>query len=120
MYLAVYGTLRKCVNPLIYNEGAEYIETTKLNEFKLYRYRSTPIAVPTGDPKDSIVIEIYKVNEDLFDDVDYFEKTYGYYLRYIENFHNKYNTLGIYVKFNIELYEEIKSGDYCKWYRRHL
>lgn len=59
-YVAVYGTLKKGHGNHRLVEG-RYIKTTKIANFNLYTTGYIPFAIPSKDPMDQIVIEVYYV-----------------------------------------------------------
>ena len=80
--IAVYGTLRSGEpnHPLINGDPASrYINTDYVRGMRLYALNGpvVPIAVPTGNEKDRIVVEVYDVGLSTRESVDSLEGVYG-------------------------------------------
>lgn len=62
--VAVYGSLREGLGNHRLIESCEKLSTERLHGFKMNDLGYFPAAFSTNNPEDSIVIEIYKVDED--------------------------------------------------------
>lgn len=77
MYVAVYGTLKKGHGNHRLIEG-RYIKTTKIANFKMFTTGSIPFAIPSNDPMDQIVVELYYVTPSSFKMMRQLELGAGY------------------------------------------
>lgn len=59
---AFYGSLRKGMeNHYAYENDLKYLFTTKLPGFKMYSLGEYPYVVRTEDPRDSIIVELFRI-----------------------------------------------------------
>lgn len=80
--ILVYGTLRKGIPRHDYYIGdylksgeAEFIKETTIKNFKLY-FNYYPLLFPTDVPTDTVVVELYKVTEDVFEAIRSMEEDF--------------------------------------------
>ena len=79
-YFFIYGSLRKGeYNHYIMEKCSELMGLTKIKGFKLISLGSYPAIIPTGDKKDLVVGEVFKINDfNIINRVDGMELGAGY------------------------------------------
>ena len=112
---AFYGSLRRGMMYYeVYKRGLEYQFSAQLDGFKLYALEEYPFAVKTNNGSDSIVVEVFKiVNPETEKDIHELELGVGYY--YDEVVINSV-TAGIYLYEESGNYQEVKGGDWVKFF----
>ncbi len=77
MLLAVYGTLRRGggANVMLKLMNARYVGRGRVRGYRMFASR-IPFAVRSGNPEDTIVVEVYDVPEDKIPLLDYYESGY--------------------------------------------
>lgn len=112
-FLATYGTLRKTM----YNNKRfpmEFIKTTSLKGFQLYDLGPYPMVVPTGNPEDVVVFDVFQVTSRTKESIDAMEQGAGY--TNLEVDINEELKATVYVYNHIpQRAIQIKSGDYVKY-----
>ena len=80
--IAVYGTLREgfwnyesFLLPHLQNARAKFVLKTKVRNFKLY-LQKWPLIYPTDVSTDSVVVEIYKVTPEVFENIKSMEENF--------------------------------------------
>ena len=98
----------------VYKTGLVYQFSAQLDGFKLYALEEYPFAVKTNNGSDSIVVEVFKiVNPETEKDIHELELGVGYY--YDEVVINSV-TAGIYLYEEPGNYQEVKGGDWLKFF----
>ncbi len=112
---AFYGSLRRGMMYYeVYKDGLEYQFSAKVEGFKLYALKDYPFAIKTSQPKDIIVVEVFKIaNSDIEKKIHELELGVGYYYDEVKI---KSVTVGIYLFRTPENYPEVKGGDWVKFF----
>jgi len=112
---AFYGSLRRGMMYYeVFKQGLEYQFSTEVAGFKLFALKDYPFAIKTGQPKDIIVVEVFKiVNTDVEKEIHELELGVGYYYDEIEV---NSDTVGIYLFDRAENYPEVIGGDWVKFF----
>ena len=112
---AFYGSLRKgMMYHEVYKQGLEYQFTTEVEGFKLFALKDYPFAIKTGQSKDIIIVEVFKIiNPDIGKKIHELELGVGYH--YEELKVNSYE-VGIYLFDRPENYPEVIGGDWVKFF----
>jgi len=112
---AFYGSLRRgMMYHEVYKAGMEYKFSAQLDGFKLYALKEYPFAVKTNKKEDSIVIEVFKItNPQTEKSIHELELDVGYYYDEIKV---KSITAGIYLFSDPGNYQEVKGGDWVKFF----
>jgi len=112
---AFYGSLRRgMMYHEVYKNGMDYQFSARLHGFKLYALEEYPFAVKTGQPSDSIVVEVFKITDPKTEKSIYeLELEVGYY--YDEVTVNAI-AAGIYLYESPGNYPEVKGGDWVKFF----
>ena len=98
----------------VYKSGLAYQFSTRINGFKLYALEEYPFAVKSGNGTDSIVVEVFKIiNPETEKSIHELELGVGYY--YDEIVVNSV-TAGIYLYQHPGNYQEVKGGDWVKFF----
>jgi gamma-glutamylcyclotransferase (GGCT)/AIG2-like uncharacterized protein YtfP len=112
---AFYGSLRRGMMYYeVYKDGLEYQFSARVEGFKLYALKDYPFAIKTSQPKDIIVVEVFKViNSDTEKKIHELELGVGYYYDEIKI---KSVATGIYLFHSPENYPEVEGGDWVKFF----
>lgn len=79
--VAVYGSLLSGLGNHRFLDGANYLGTVRLNGFEMYSLGPFPAVVPADTAKDSIVVEVYEVDEVTLGNMDMLEGHPDFYER---------------------------------------
>jgi gamma-glutamylcyclotransferase (GGCT)/AIG2-like uncharacterized protein YtfP len=113
--LGVYGTLRKGMNNHRLLRDSKHVDTVRVPGWMMITLGSyIPTIVYTGTAHDSVVLEVYEVDEDTLHDIDQLEGYAG------PNGNNWYTRSLVY---GDEVYAYtwqhiVKGGDYVEWRSR--
>lgn len=114
LLVAVYGSLRKKHhnhNYYLNNNQTEYLGTDKTEpKFTMYSLGSYPALTLSGTT--SIVIEVYRITEDIEKDLDRLEGYPNYYSKTVID--TKWGKAKMYVIPKLSGYPIVNSGDWAK------
>lgn len=111
MLVAVYGTLRKGFHNHVLLEGSKFLGETKTEpKFNMYG-NLIPWITNNGDT--SIAIEVYEVEEETFQRLDWLEGYPNYYDRQVID--TEFGEAWIYFRWYTAAENKISSGDWKKF-----
>jgi len=116
MLVAVYGTLRKDggAHVMLRLIHARFVGKGKVRGYMMFASR-IPFAVKSGNPKDTIVVEVYDVPDDKIPILDYYESGYERNKVEVELENGETLTAWIYEwKESLEGCERIACGDWVE------
>ncbi len=113
---AFYGSLRRGMsNYLEFEASLEFLFQETIHGYQLYAMEEYPYAVKTGDPSDSITIEVFKVTNPAIErSIHELEMGVGYYY---DEVMVRDKAAGIYLYRNIGTETLVKSGDWVQFFR---
>ena len=122
--VGVYGSLRKGMSNSFLLEGAEYICSSRVPNFKMISLGGFPAVDKVADPNESILVEFYYVDDDILEQLDYLEGYRG--SLYEDNFyerirvtHIRDNDTYMYIMPGcLTQYEEVHDGDWTEFVRQ--
>jgi gamma-glutamylcyclotransferase (GGCT)/AIG2-like uncharacterized protein YtfP len=113
---AFYGSLRRGMsNYLPLAHGLEFQRETQLPGFRLFALESWPYAVRTGNPKDTITVEIFRVSDPAVEKaIHELELSVGYYY---DEVMWEGQDIGIYLYRQAGPETLVEGGDWVKFFR---
>ena len=110
----VYGSLRKGEYNNYLLKNSKYIGKGIVKGFKMYSLGSYPFVYQTNNKDDTIVVEGYKIDIEIYDLIEKMEKSSGYTKVDVAILINGVETLGKIYKIDdpIRYYDKVVSGDW--------
>lgn len=112
---AFYGSLRRGMkNHKVFEPALDYQFSVRLKNFKMYALESFPFVVRTDAELDSIVAEVFRVNDkNAQQNIHLLEMREGYFCDEVVINGKR---VSIYVYKNAENYPEVLGGDWVKFF----
>ena len=108
-FLAVYGTIRQGDGNDVFVDGCPFVGMFWIPYFKMGSFGAFPVAIPSNDPNDQILTEIYKIHS--LEPTDRLEGYPRFYNRKLVPFDGN-RKAWIYYQSNPNVNHYIPSGDW--------
>jgi gamma-glutamylcyclotransferase (GGCT)/AIG2-like uncharacterized protein YtfP len=116
---AFYGSLRRGMeNHALHENHLKYLFSARLAGYQLYSRGEFPVAVAAQSTTDSIVVEVFKIEDaSTREMIHKLEMDEGYYLRAINIDRQQ---VGIYLVDDKKNYQYVEGGDWVTFFRQKL
>ncbi len=116
---AFYGSLRRGMeNHALHENHLKYLFSARIAGYQLYSRGEFPVAVATSSTTDSIVVEVFKIEDaSTRQMIHKLEMDEGYYLKVIEI---DEQPVGIYLVDDRKNYKYVEDGDWVTFFRQKV